>query len=96
MIRHLEDVAATWRITRLVTEDEIAAPLRRWVGRRWPDSKASYLVNCPYCVSVWAGLAVSSGLIPRLVVRGLALSAGALSIRWTAEVSEAAVQRRDR
>ena len=75
------DVAAVWRLTRLVTEDEIVAPIRDAISRRWPDSRLEYLVHCPYCVSVWAGLAVASGLVPRPVRYALALSAGTIAVR---------------
>lgn len=50
---------AVARITRLVTEDQIAVGLRRWVVQRWgEDSAASYLVHCPWCVSIYVGLGV--------------------------------------
>lgn len=66
------------RITRLVTEDEITRPIREAVQRKWPDSKMAYAVSCHACVSVWAGLLVSSGLIPRRVVSALAASGAVL------------------
>lgn len=78
--------AATWRITRLVVDDEIARPLREAVARRWPDSKAEYLVNCPYCVSVWAGAAAA--VMPKWLACSLAFSAGTLGAKWVAEVTE--------
>lgn len=73
-------VLAVNRITHLIVDDEITRPLREAVERRWPDSKLSYLVTCPKCVSVWAGLAVSSGLVPRRVSWALALSAASLLV----------------
>ena len=79
-------VAAAWRITKLITEDEIARELREGVAARWPDSKAAYLVECPACVSVWAGLAVM--VLPRAVTGALAASAGTLAAKWAAEVAE--------
>lgn len=85
-------VAATWRITRLIVDDEVAAPLRNAVGDRWPGSKAEYLVNCPYCVSVWAGAAVV--VAPAAVTSALALSAGTLAVRWVGEVTETALSNR--
>ena len=86
--------AATWRITRLITQDEIARPVRAEVHRRWPGSKIAYLVECPYCVSVWAGLAVASGLVPDVVIRGLAFSAGSLAARWVNEAVEVTLSNR--
>lgn len=71
-------VLAADRITQLVVEDEITRPIREAVERRFPDSKLAYLVACKACVSVWAGLAVSSRKMPRPVVSALALSAATL------------------
>lgn len=85
------EVAATARITRLVVEDEIFRPVREgiedWAG---PDSKLTYLVNCPYCVSVWAGSAVQ--VLPDWVVKALALSGVGLFTRWVKDVVEGAIQ----
>jgi hypothetical protein len=54
------DALATYRLTRLLIEDEIAAPVRDWVWDRHDpaDSKIGYLFTCPWCVSIWAGAAV--------------------------------------
>lgn len=54
---------ATYRLTRLVVSDEITAPLREKVIDRFghpEDSKVSYLVTCPHCVSVYAALGISA------------------------------------
>lgn len=69
---------ATDRLTQLVTEDEITRPIREGVQRRWPDSKVSYLIGCRACVSIWSGLVVSSGAVPRRVLLALALSSAVL------------------
>lgn len=74
------NVLAVNRITHLIVDDEITKPIREAVARRWPDSKASYLITCPKCVSVWAGLAVSSGRVPRPVLWALALSSASLLV----------------
>lgn len=55
MTRALLRLAATIRLTELIVEDEITRPLRDYTGRRWPRS-IGYLMSCPRCVSVWAGL----------------------------------------
>lgn len=52
----LVDALAAWRITRLVTEDEVTRPLRDPVVAR--GGRAGYLVQCPHCVGVWASLGV--------------------------------------
>lgn len=65
-------IMAVARITTLITHDEISQPARRWLLRRFdpahrthrfavyalgaPDDDAS---GCPWCVSVWIGLAGS-------------------------------------
>lgn len=50
---------AVARLTRLVTEDQILVGFRQWVVRRWgEDSSMSYLVHCPWCVSIYMGLGV--------------------------------------
>lgn len=62
----LLDTAASRRLTRLVTKDEITRPIR---DNEFFDhhDKLSYLVNCPICVSVYtsAMLALSSIVFPR-------------------------------
>lgn len=78
-----EDALAAYRLTRLVTEDEITEPVRDAIVAKFgpPDSsKVSYLVHCPFCVSVYASTAVvfADMIAPRLarpVLRMLALSA---------------------
>lgn len=75
----LVGVLAVDRLVRLVVDDEISRPLRNWVDGKWPDSKVSYLVHCKACVSVYAGLLVSSGLAPRKVIWALALSGAVLA-----------------
>jgi len=54
------DALTTYRITRLVVEDEIAAPMRDRVWDRWPpdSTRVGYLITCPWCVSVWVGAGV--------------------------------------
>lgn len=84
-------VAAAWRLTKLVVDDEVTRELREAVEDRWPGSKAAYLVNCPACVSVWAGLVAV--VLPRPVAGALAASAGTLGAKWVAEVTEANVSK---
>lgn len=61
MVRFLSDVLATYRVTKLVIDDEITAEIRDAILKRVsPQSKIAYFLSCPWCVSVWAGLAVFS------------------------------------
>lgn len=56
------DALAVHRITRLVIEDEITADFREWVLEHHghpSQSKLSYFVTCPHCVSVWAAALVA-------------------------------------
>lgn len=47
-------ILAVWRMTRLVTVDYLTDPFRHWVARRsGPEGKLTYLVECPWCFSVW-------------------------------------------
>lgn len=54
------DVAAVHRLTRLVTSDELTRPLRERLVDRNPDGRLAYLAGCPWCTSMWAGLAVAA------------------------------------
>lgn len=57
---------ATWRLTRLLVADAfppVAKP-RQWVVGRFGDgSSVAYLVECPWCMSVWVGAAVVAGQV---------------------------------
>lgn len=80
---------ATQRLTQLITEDEITRGIREKVGA-WSNEapeyslreRIGYAVDCPACVSVWAGAAVLgltyAGAPGRLVVKILAASGAAL------------------
>lgn len=53
------DVLATYRLTRLVMEDKLTEDLRSLIYGKFPfDSKMTYLMGCPWCLSIWAGLAI--------------------------------------
>lgn len=62
------------RIVQLIVDDEITRPIREGVEKRWPGSKLAYLVSCKACVSVWAGLVVSVGILPKPILSALAAS----------------------
>lgn len=82
---------ATQRLTQLVVDDEITAPLRGAVSR-WAEGHEEYsfrervdfALNCPACASVYAGAAVLlADRIPagRALLRVLAASAAALAAK---------------
>lgn len=50
----------TARVTRLVTDDRIAAPVRaRVLGWRGAESEWAYLVSCPWCLGLWVSILVA-------------------------------------
>lgn len=83
-MQFFKNVFGVWRLTSLVTRDEITQPLRDKVDElalgkpygSFPE-RFQYLINCPLCASVWAGaLVVLLAKFPagRFVVEMLALS----------------------
>lgn len=86
----LVDIAATYRLTRLVLDDKLTEDLRNAIYQRFPrDSKISYFIGCPWCVSIWAGLVIFtlrkvnpdgadivSGLLAASAVTGVAYTRG--------------------
>lgn len=88
-------VLAVRRLTQLVVEDELTAPMRERVAA-WGDAhpqgsvqdRLSYLVTCSACTSVWAAAGVlAAGRVPagRVLVRVLAASAAALAVQAVVE-----------
>lgn len=56
----LVDALASYRIARLITTDEISAPLRsRVFALSPPPSAPSYLITCMHCTGVWAAAAMT-------------------------------------
>lgn len=74
---------ATYRIAKLIVDDKVLEGPREWMFAKFGDpsvSKVSYLISCYWCVSIYAGLAVSLGdtVFPRttrVLTRALAFSA---------------------
>lgn len=53
------DIVATYRLTKLVMEDKIAEDFRDYIYEKFPrDSKISYFIGCPWCVSIWAAAVI--------------------------------------
>lgn len=51
-------VLALSRLTRILTIDKISEPARLWVAARRPEgSQLTYLLFCPWCMSVWLAAA---------------------------------------
>lgn len=79
----LVDGLASYRLMKLVRDDRITEPARdavqEWTGPP-EESKVSYLMACPWCLSIYFGAALTFGRVrwPRatdLVSRTFALSA---------------------
>lgn len=54
------DILAVIRLTRLINEDVITEPLRNLVWSKFPpNTKLGYILTCPWCMSIWAALAIT-------------------------------------
>ena len=80
-------ILATYRLSRLVADDQAAVPLRAWAGRRasgQPTGSPAFLlaelVNCPYCLGVWfaafLALLLKPGSAREWVLTWLAIAGG--------------------
>ena len=59
LVSFLSDILATYRLTKLIMDDKITEDLRNLIFEKLPrDSMLTYLITCPWCVSVWAGLTI--------------------------------------
>jgi len=75
---------ATYRLSRLMTRDEILSPLRNRLWKRYPPetSKVGYLFTCMWCMSIWSAstLVLSGIIIPKITFYfGLVLSFSAVA-----------------
>lgn len=96
---------ATSRLTRLVTEDEITAPLRdrveSWAAGAAEGSlkeRLAYIPTCRACSSVWAagivlGLTYGLGRVGRPLVGTLAASEAGLTVSGLLDVISATTER---
>jgi hypothetical protein len=79
----LVDALASYRLVKLVKDDRITEPAREAVQDRTgppEESKVSYLMTCPWCLSVYFGAALTLGRLrwpgtTNAVARTFALSA---------------------
>lgn len=76
------EALAVYRVVKLIREDKIMEKPREWFWRRYPPETTmpGYLSSCAWCLSIYAGAAVSAGRIvapkvTRAITRALALSA---------------------
>jgi hypothetical protein len=78
----LVDGLATYRLVTLIRRDRITQPVREAVQTRQgppEESKVSYLLDCPWCLSFYFGAALTLGRwrwprLTALIARPLALS----------------------
>lgn len=53
-------VMSTARITRLVTTDRLTEAPRDWVlDRVDPLGLITYMLGCPWCISIWVGMTLA-------------------------------------
>jgi hypothetical protein len=76
------DLAATYRIVRLIQTDTIFEKQREALIIKYGDRKAAELITCPWCAGIWVGVgvAIARAVAPRIwgiAAAGLASSAGA-------------------
>lgn len=83
-------VAASARLTRLVYADSITKTARLWVWKRWHPTTTwpGRLLDCPWCISVWAsGVVVATAAVtvgcaaPLLTFAAVAEAAGLILVR---------------
>lgn len=80
MLPFFSDALATHRLTKLVIDDKITEDLRNKVFARYgnpDDSKISYLITCPWCVSIYVGLGVA--VLRTVAPRHWSIVSGALA-----------------
>lgn len=79
---------ATYRLSRLVTRDEVLSGPRNWLWKKFPpeSTKFGYWLTCVWCVSIWSAslLVISRIIIPEAtyivaVVLSLSAIAGLLT-----------------
>jgi hypothetical protein len=75
------DALATFRLTRLVTQDWITDPARQQIKARYGPAAYDF-VTCPWCVSIWLAAAVLTAR--RLAPRAWSLAAAGLAASATA------------
>lgn len=73
---------ASYRITRLLIQDEILSPIRDKIWNKWPPetNKITYLLTCYWCLGAWISAIVTvlvlyCGMIALVVAIIFALSA---------------------
>jgi hypothetical protein len=62
---------ATYRLTRLITTDNIFETFRERIWKKYPpqSSKLGYLITCDWCTSIWvASVVVASAMIIPVLV----------------------------
>ena len=53
------DIIATYRLTKLVTDDKVLEDFRSYIYWKFPrESKISYFIGCPWCISIWAAAVI--------------------------------------
>jgi hypothetical protein len=73
---------AAFRLTRIITTDNVADNFRQWVWSKYdPSTKIGYLITCNWCTGFWVSLLFVAGasVLPQLTfVVSLVLAISAL------------------
>jgi hypothetical protein len=73
---------AVARLTRLIVDDRVTVGIRQWVVNKWGgESLPSYLIHCPWCMSIWISALVMppAVLFPnQWVIAALAIPAASM------------------
>jgi hypothetical protein len=60
---------ATYRLTRLLIEDEIlAGPRTRLLGQLDQEGKLRYLLGCYWCLGLWVSLLITAFFAPTILL----------------------------
>lgn len=74
---------ASARLTQLVYWDKITFPLRMWIIKKFGEEHwITYLVHCPFCVSVWTSFGFTAPAIWLLGLSWWWLAPGALAMSY--------------
>lgn len=64
LVLFLIGAVSTYRLTRVLTYDDISVPLRLAILRRVkPTNPIATFIQCPWCVSIWIGAGAAVYLI---------------------------------
>jgi hypothetical protein len=87
-------ILACYRLAMLVTQDEIARPIRTYFGLHrwaWVRDYLGELTHCPYCFGVWAAAGLALLLWPfgwQTILYWLAIAGGQAALQKFSDLAE--------